>query len=179
MDDTLTYTTTQTGVEVQGGSGDDEFTAATAGVTLRGGAGVDNLIVSDDVNNAQIFGGDGNDTFEFDGAAGGITDRALIQDLGSGDTIDLSTLSVDTFRATPAVAGTGDGTGDVAATAVSSLNQNQATWFQLAGSTFIVADLDGNATFDEGDDFLVEIVGQEIDLAGQASFNDNGTLELG
>ena len=51
-------------------------------------------------------------------------------------------------------------------------------WFQKGGNTYIVQDLDGNATFTAGTDMIVMIVG-EVNLGTGASYNTTyNTIEI-
>ena len=175
----LTAATNVAGLEIQGGSGGDNLTAANNNVTLRGGDGGDTLSVNAGATSVDLFGGAGNDVFDFSaGSSIAVQDSAGIQDLGSGDSINLG--SVDTFQSAQLTGVAGGSTGDFADAAINQVGLNGAAWFQIDGSTFIAADLtgDGSGGFNDAEDLLIEIVGEQIDLAGQASFNDNGTLEI-
>lgn len=173
----LTITSYADSATVTGGSGDDALTASGDSNVLLGGDGNDTLTVAAGADLTTLTGGAGNDTFVFN-VPTTVNDYSTITDLSSGDIIDLADGA--TFQAAAIVKGDTAVFQDFAnaATAVDGGAANDAAWFQFAGNTYIVVDVNGNeGDFENGTDSVIKITGL-VDLS-TASYNQtDGTLEI-
>ncbi|MGC1506299.1 MAG: hypothetical protein WA782_19435, partial [Sulfitobacter sp.] len=181
MTGVLTYTANNANMTVTGGSGNDMLSvSATADSgTFNGGAGNDTFMVAAGADLVTLNGGTGMDTFDFNGVSTTDSNYAVLSSVDMGDTIDLAGLGVNAFNATQVTLSLGatESTQAFQEAAMNTLATNAAGWFQTGGNTFIVADLDGNATYDAGVDFTVLLTGG-VDLS-TASFNaTSGTIEI-
>jgi len=179
----LAYTADQAEVEVTGGAGDDALVADANDVVLTGGAGDDTLTVNASADRVELFGGEGADTFVIGGPSTSDSTYAIIRDAEAGDTIKMSTLNngqATSFKQAEVTLSEGatESTQALATQAVKDLGVGEMGWFQFGGNTFIVADDANEASeqFQNGTDSIVMLSGL-YDLS-QASFNDNGTLEI-
>lgn len=182
--DTVTLTTGNNTVDL--GNGANAFTATTGNNTYTGGTGVDTVTVGSGVN--TITTGTGADVVTFSSVAtngnsySAITDahaglRLVFTDSGqtSGTStftsakISLADTAVFQDYLDAAVNASGD----------NSTNSNLA-WFQYNSNTFIVEDNSNSATYQNGVDSVVKLVGV-VDLASAtfaAVATTSGSLTL-
>jgi S-layer protein len=181
--------TTTAEVSITGGEGNDELTGNAAKDTINGGDGDDNLSgeAGADVLNGGagddtldggtgedvLTGGAGDDTFVMDDLPTSGTAFDTITDLSAGDKIDFGT-NIGNDDADADVAGNqlGDALdlADVASfqdyldAAAAGNATDDVSWFQFDGNTYVVQDLDGANTFQNGGDNVVKITGT-VDLS--------------
>jgi len=171
--DTITLST-QSLVTVNAGAGDDTITTSTASSTLTGGAGVDTFDVSATVASVA--------------STSSSVKKATIVDAAKGDIIKLPSAGTSVFTKVAVVVDTADalagGTIDAydlaAASGGDGSTNNQITWFQLNGNTYIVDHVGSSTTVFETNDVIVKLTGL-IDLS-KATWVDGtttGTLTLG
>jgi len=185
MTGALTYTANNANMTVTGGSGNDQITvSATADSgTFNGGAGNDTFVIAGGADTITLNGGAGTDTFDVNGVSTTNSNYAVIQDASAGDIIDLAGLAVNAFNATAVTlsAGATQSTQAYQEAAMNALATNAAGWFQYDNgngvNTFIVADLDGNASYDAAVDFTIMLVGA-VDLSTASFNNTSSTIEI-
>lgn len=182
---TSANTTATDTVSIKGGAGNDVLTGNAGKDTIDGGAGNDQLggAAGDDVliggaGDDQLTGGAGNDTLT--GGAGKDTfimttvstsgvSYDTITDLAAGDVVRFSANLANT-DANASVAGNQLGgalTGIDPAVAsfqdyldaAANKGANIVSWFQFGGNTYVVQDINGAATFQNGADNVVKITG--------------------
>jgi Ca2+-binding RTX toxin-like protein len=139
---------------VIGGAGDDRFYGLGGGDALAGGGGSDIFIYWDA---GESSGTDYDTIADFDPAADRIDLPGAVS--GFADPIESGALSTATFNA------------DLAA-ALGGLAPSQAVWFapdqgDLAGQIFLIVDGNGQAGYQEGEDFVIAVGGSPLaDLTG-------------
>ena len=144
---------------IAGGAGNDTLTGRSGADNLSGGAGDDTLIVAK--GHSTLTGGAGADTFNI--SAGSTSGQIF-------DTItDLSKTDMIYFANTVTNAGTtlGAAITGLSPTAVfqdyldaaAAKGVGNVAWFQYAGDTYVVQDIAGMATFQNGVDNVVKLVG--------------------
>ena len=184
------------------------FTAINASMTVKGGAGNDVITIKETADGSKFYGNAGNDTFIIDAAAattvgadlitidgGAGADTFVFKDVStnksnfvvlnnvdSGDTIDLFAFTATTFNSTKITLSVGatESTQAYLDQAMTVLSAGQVGWFQYNGNTYVTADVGADSTnsFVDGQDFVVMITGLK-DLSAGASFNaTDGTLEI-
>lgn len=186
----LNFTANFADLVVKGGSGADSLTANANGVKLYGNGGSDTLTVNMGFDSVKLFGGDGIDTFVINGGSTTDSVYTVIDSVGSGDVIKLSSGSAGTtaatsFEATKVELSTGAtvSTQALIEKALGNLSANEIGWFNYtdAGQTYTFLVLDGagsaSTTYQANDDVVVMLVGN-YDLS-TASYNaTSNTLEL-
>ncbi|TCO73760.1 DUF4214 domain-containing protein [Chromatocurvus halotolerans] len=185
MTGALTYVADGTLAQtVTGGSGDDHLTGAGSGDTLIGGAGKDTFVVGAAVDLLKLDGGDGTDTFDFNGVSSNKSNFAVVQGVNTGDIFDFDGITGGdaSFRQAQITLSQGatESTQAFLDQAMTNLGDNGFGWFQFNGNTYIAGDVGGDSAnaFVDGTDFVVMLTGL-VDLSA-ASFNGtNATLELG
>lgn len=180
----LTATAGNNGMTVTGGSGADQITVTGDSVTVNTGAGKDTIVINGGADLLQINGGDGADTFDFDGVSSNDSNFTVINGIGSGDLIDLQGLAggVSSFSTTAITLSPGatETTQAFLDQAMVNLAAGEAGWFNTGGNTFIVVDAGAESTtnFVDAQDFVVMLAGT-LDLSTGASFNSvTDTLEI-
>jgi Ca2+-binding RTX toxin-like protein len=139
---------------VIGGGGDDRFYGLGGADALSGGGGSDIFIYWDA---GESSGTDYDTIADFDPAADRIDLPGAVS--GFADPIESGALSTATFNA------------DLAA-ALGGLAPSQAVWFapdqgDLAGQIFLIVDGNGQAGYQEGEDFVIAVGGSPLaDLTG-------------
>lgn len=164
---------------VKGGSAADTLVAQGANDVLLGGAGNDVLKVVGGIASAVTLTGDaGVDQFDVSGfTAANAGAAATITDLVKGETIKFVSNANANF-ASSKVSLIGQATFDnyvteaAKAADAASAGTHGLAWFQFDNATFIVQDVDGNASFDNGTDIIVKLTGL-VDLTA-SSFNEVG-----
>lgn len=157
------------GLTVNTGAGNDTITLAKK-ATVNAGAGDDSIIVTANASGATLTGGDGKDVFNLSAAVfgtgtleGATSTVNFITDFTAGDKIVVATAG------TGAVLGAAKDISAAAtlAEAFDIANGGAATtgvsWFQYAGSTYIVDDINASSAV-SADDILVKLVGA-VDLS--------------
>lgn len=137
-----------------GGAGDDRFYGRGGGDALAGGGGSDAFIY---FGAGESSGADYDTIGDFDPAMDRIDLPGAVS--GFADAIEGGTLSTATFNE------------DLAA-ALGGLGSSQAVWFapdtgDLAGQVFLIVDGNGQAGYQEGEDFVIAVQGAPLtDLTG-------------
>ena len=164
-------------MNIKGSNGVDTLSgSATANDVIDGGAGVDTIIYTG--GSDTFTGGAGNDTFDIN-AEGTKAAHATIADITVGDKIDFVGISTGDAviadgafgaKITLGAAATLDQYLNEAAKDTTDVGANNnidvalANWFQFEGNTYIVVDNEPEATFQEGEDGLVQLTGL-VDLS--------------
>ncbi|MGJ0311940.1 beta strand repeat-containing protein [Aliarcobacter cryaerophilus] len=179
----LTVTASNASMTVKGGAGNDIITiAATAdGSKFYGNAGNDTFKIAASADLITIDGGAGADTFDFNGVSTNKSNFVVLNNVDSGDILDLAAFSATTFNSTKITLSVGatETTQAYLDQAMTTLSAGQVGWFQLNGNTYVTADVGGESanSFVDGQDFVVMITGLK-DLS-TASFNtDTDTLVI-
>jgi hypothetical protein len=154
-------------VSIKGGAGADVLTGSAATDTIVGGAGNDTLngMAGQDV----LTGGAGNDIFVMSTLATSGVSYDTITDLTAGDIVRFGA-ALGNADANGSVAGNQLGaalSGLDAAVAVfqdyldaaANKGANIVSWFQFGGNTYVVQDINGAQTFQNGADNVVKITG--------------------
>lgn len=180
----LTVTASNASMTVKGGAGDDTITiAATAdGSKFYGNGGNDTFIIAGGADLITIDGGADADTFVFNGVSTNKSNFVVLNNVDSGDTLDLALGAFDAtaFNSTKITLSVGatESTQAYLDQAMTVLSQGQVGWFQYNGNTYVTADVNNSTnSFLDGTDFVVMITGLK-DLS-TASFNaTDDTLEI-
>ncbi|RZT08691.1 S-layer protein [Duganella sp. CF402] len=166
MTGVLTASTNGTLAEtIKGGAAADVLTAAGNGDTLIGGAGNDTLIATG--NLAKLTGGAGTDTFNVSDATSNVNSYATITDLSVGDIIAFGAGTA--FNASKVLLEDTAVFQDYANAAIAESATGDISWFQIGGNTYVIDNVSGGTTFDNGNDLIVKITGN-VDLS-HASFS--------
>jgi RTX calcium-binding nonapeptide repeat (4 copies) len=169
----LTATTNGVVTEtITGGSGNDLLTATGNGNTLIGGAGSDTLVNNGSLN--TLTGGAGNDTFNAAFAVVNVNSYASITDLTSGDKI-LFDGAATTFKAASIALAATAVFQDFANAAINASNPGEVSWFQFGGDTYVVENESDGASFANGTDIIVKVVGL-VDLTADSFSSSAHTL---
>jgi len=165
-DDTITGSTSKVNT-LTGGDGNDTIVGGSAADTISGGAGNDTITSGAGLDIVDV--GAGDDKFVVTANANGNT-YASITGMGKGDKIDfIDGTAAGTFTTAKIVlAGTAAFadylSAAAASTAATTGDNGLITWFQYGGDTYLVEDKSTAATFTEGTDQVVKLVGL-IDLS--------------
>jgi S-layer protein len=123
------------------------------------------------VNNGSLntlTGGAGADTFDAAFAVANVNSYASITDLAAGDKI-MFAAGAATFQAAGiTLAGTAVFQ-DFANAAINATNPGAVAWFQFGGDTYVIENVSDAASFLNGTDIIVKVVGL-VDLS-TASFS--------
>lgn len=169
--DTITINNAQANV-INTGAGNDIVTIGSGAVTVDLGAGDDTLVVASAATETQnITLGAGVDTVDINAVQGSAGAYLSLKDFAVGDKIDVadvinSTIAGATLgsKVTLGAAATFANYIDAIAAGDGSSAANSIDgWFQLGGNTYLVIDNSAAATFQDGADIVVEIVGT-VDL---------------
>jgi RsaA N-terminal domain/RTX calcium-binding nonapeptide repeat (4 copies) len=146
---------------LNGGDGNDTITGGAEADTITGGAGNDTITSGAGLDTVDV--GAGNDTFVLTANANGNV-YATITGMGAGDKIDfLAGGAAATFvTAKLSLANTAAFADYLQAAAAGGADR--VTWFQYGGDTYVVQDVTAGATFTNGADQVVKLVGL-IDLS--------------
>lgn len=151
-------------------AGDDLVTMGSGNQTINLGDGADTLTVGTvTTQTSSITLGAGNDTVDVNAIQGSAGAYLSLQDAAAGDIIDVAGIVSGTIAgATLGTATTLGGAAtfanylDAIAAGDGSTNEIDG-WFQLGGNTYLVIDNSAGATFQDGVDTVIELVGT-IDL---------------
>jgi len=172
----LTATTNGTVAQtIKGGAGVDNLTASFAQDVLEGGAGADTLTVADGANLVSLNGGAGKDTYVI-GLATNSSGYASIAGTAaelSGDVIQFGVAIADFAAAKIVLAGTAVFQDYANEATKSAAADNNVSWFQFQGDTYVVQNNSTSTSFDNGTDAIVKIVGLV-----NFTYNVAGTLEI-
>tara|TARA_R100001377_G_scaffold81364_1_gene60823 strand:+ start:1007 stop:3619 length:2613 start_codon:yes stop_codon:yes gene_type:complete len=153
--DTITGSSTKVNT-LNGGAGDDTIVGGSAADTINGGDGNDTITSGAGLDIVDV--GAGNDTYVVTANANGNV-YASITGMGAGDKIDfLAGGGAAAFTATAiTLAGTAAFADFLQAAAAGGADR--VVWFQYGGDTYVVQDVTAGATFTNGADQVVKLVG--------------------
>ncbi len=156
---------------ISGGAGDDEIYVGTGANVITAGDGDDYIEIGASAGLNLINVGGGTDTIYLDAAPSAAGFYSSVTGLGAGDSIDFSGVGsasnenplgakitlggAASFANYLDAAAAGGGAGDI-------------NWFQFGSNTYIVVDDDVTATFADGIDTVIELVGL-VDLSTSAA----------
>jgi S-layer protein len=170
-------------VTVKGGAGNDVLKASTGtkamADVLVGGAGADTLVAGS--NGAKLTGGEGNDLFVLQAASKESNTYSSIVDFKLGDLLQLNETAGTAVKAFGALTATLNETTSVFANfvdaAIAQAAAGEAVVFNFKGNAYVVIDQgDNSATFTNGTDSVVELVG--VDAANLSYNATYGTIAL-
>jgi S-layer protein len=172
----LSFSSAVDSAVVTGGSANDTLTVSGAGQTVTGGAGNDTLIVTG--NLAVLTGGAGNDTFDVSDPTTNANNYATITDASAGDKIKFDATSA-LFKSTKIALADTAGFQDFANAAISGTNNNEISWFQYSGNTYIVENVASSSatSFTNASDVIVKLTGL-VDLSTATFSTSANTLQL-
>ena len=142
--------------------GDDVVTTGSGADTISTGDGNDSVTSGAGLDNVDV--GAGTDTYVVTANANGNT-YASISGMGDGDKINfLDGAAAGTFNGTKVALASTAAFADylnaaAASTAAATGTDGLIRWFQYGGDTYLVQDLSTNATFTNGTDQVVKLVG--------------------
>ena len=142
---------------------------AGGGITLVGTTGADTFMVR---NFATVTGGGGNDTIMVS-QPGSIAALSVVTDDHAGVVLGFAGLKAATFRAAAITATSVQNGLDQAA----ALGAGTASYFQVGGDTYVVADNSAASTFQVGADFAIRLIG--VHNLATTTVNGVGALVLG
>ncbi len=173
-DGTNSFTSTGAGNNtITGGAGSDTINVGTGGNTISTAGGNDGVQVGASTAASTIDVGSGTDTLVLAGIQTSATNRATVTGMGTGDVINLAAtnaghvLSGQTSLGNSVTPGGTPTLADCLNAATAGDGATAATllrWFQLDGDTYLVHDTSSAATFQDGQDSVVQLVGL-IDLS--------------
>jgi hypothetical protein len=170
--DTIVINNAQANV-INTGAGNDLVTIGSGAVTVDLGAGDDTLTLATAATQTQsVTLGAGADTVDINAVQASAGAYLSILDFQAGDKIDVAGVDIGTIAGATLGAkvtlgaaanfatyinaiAAGDGETDGAGGAGNSIDG----WFQLGGNTYLVIDNSEEATFQDGQDIVIEIVG--------------------
>jgi S-layer protein len=158
------------------GAGDDIISVGTGGNTIDAGSGDDSITIGASTSTNNVNVGTGTDTVVFGGIQAAAGYYASLTGMGADDMLDFTATANDTgadglgalgaklslggastFANYLDAAAAGDGSAD-----------SVLHWFQMGGNTYVVVDNSGDATFHDGVDQVVELVGL-VDLSASTA----------
>lgn len=157
-------------ITVDGGAGNDVISTGAKADTITGGAGNDTINSGAGLDTIDV--GAGDDTFVLTANANGNT-YATLTGMGKGDKVDfIDGAAAGLFNSTKIALADTAAFADyleaaTASTAASTGANGLVTWFQWGGNTYLVEDRSTNATFTNGTDQVVKLVGL-VDLSTAA-----------
>lgn len=184
--DTITINNAQANV-IDTGAGNDIIVVGNGNNTIKAGAGNDNITVGSGANsidtgdgiNTVTFGtaiaglntitlGSGVDTLKFDVVTTAAGYYPSITGIAAGDKIDFTTFVVAdeaTLGAKITLGGVASFANylDAAAASNGATAGTEVNWFQFNGNTYLVLDNSAEATYKDGADLVIELVGA-VDL---------------
>lgn len=154
------------------GAGNDVIVVGNGNNTIDAGAGNDTITIGASAGLNVIDVGAGNDTIVFSGIQTAAGYYASVTGMGAGDVIDFNTTANDAAGLAAGALGAKITLGGAAsfanyldaATAGDGSTDSAFAWFQFNGNTYVVLDNSAAATFQDGGDQVVELVGL-IDLS--------------
>lgn len=149
------------------GSGNDVITVGTGANTIDAGAGNDTITIGASAGANTVNVGTGTDAIVFTGVQTAAGYYTSLTGMGAGDTIDFSATAHDGGTLAAGVLGSKITLGGAsnfanylnAAAAGDGHTDSAFHWFQFNGNTYIVLDNSAAATFQDGGDQVVELVG--------------------
>lgn len=163
-------------------SGNDVITVGTGANTIDAGAGNDTITIGASAGTNTIDVGTGTDELVFTGVQTAAGYYVSVTGLGAGDTIDFSATANDGGGLATAALGAKVTLGGAssfanyldAATSGDGHTDSDFGWFQYSGNTYLVLDNSAAATFQDGDDQVIELVG----LVNLATSTQDGSYVL-
>jgi S-layer protein len=155
---------------ISGGAGDDTIEVGTGANTITAGAGDDIIAVGASSGLNTIDVGAGTDTVVLDAAPSAAGFYTSVTGMAADDMIDLSAVGVVAAEAALGAKITLGGAASFANyldAAVSGNATGAVNWFQFGGNTYVTVDADATATFADGVDSVIELVGL-VDLSTSA-----------
>ncbi|WP_374360761.1 beta strand repeat-containing protein [Pseudoduganella danionis] len=149
------------------GSGNDVITVGTGANTIDAGTGNDTITIGASAGANTVNVGTGTDAIVFTGVQTAAGYYTSLTGMGAGDTIDFSATAHDGGGLAAGVLGSKITLGGAsnfanylnAAAAGDGSTDSAFHWFQFNGNTYIVLDRSAAATFQDGGDQVVELVG--------------------
>ena len=173
-DGTNSFTSTSAGNNtITGGAGSDTIKVGTGGNTISTAGGNDSVQIGASTAASTINVGSGADTLVLAGIQTAAANRATVTGMGEGDIVNLAATKgarVLTGQTSLGDSVTPGGTPtladclDAAAAGDGATAATLLRWFQLDGDTYLVHDTSSAATFQDGQDSVVQLVGL-IDLS--------------
>jgi len=180
-DDTITAANAQANV-INAGDGNDTVTMGSGNVTIDLGAGNDTLAVgSIATQTSSITLGAGVDTVDINAVQGSAGAYLSLKDFAVSDKIDVSDVGNGTIVGTTLGTKVTLGSASTFANYIDAIAAGDGSansvdgWFQLGGNTYLVIDNSAAATFQDGADIVVEIVGT-VDLTNTTQASGVYTL---
>jgi len=148
-------------------SGNDVITVGTGSNTIDAGAGNDTITIGASAGTNTVDVGTGTDAIVFTGVQTAAGYYTSLTGMGAGDTLDFSATANDAGGLSAGVLGNKITLGGAAsfanyldaAAAGDGSTDSAFHWFQFNGNTYLVLDNDAAATFQDGADQVVEMVG--------------------
>lgn len=153
-------------------AGNDVITVGTGANTISAGAGNDTITIGASAGTNTVDVGTGTDAIVFTGVQTAAGYYTSLTGMGAGDTIDFSATANDGGGLATAALGAKITLGGAssfanyldAATAGDGSTDSAFAWFQFNGNTYLVVDNSNAATFQDGGDQVIELVGL-VDLS--------------
>jgi S-layer protein len=164
-------------------SGNDVITVGTGANTIDAGAGNDTITIGASAGTNTVNVGTGTDAIVFAGVQTAAGYYTSLTGMGAGDTLDFSATANDGGGLSAGVLGSAIVLGgassfanylNAAAAGTSGGTDSTFNWFQYSGNTYVVLDNSNAATFQDGVDQVVELVG----LVSLATSTQDGSYVL-
>lgn len=197
--DNITINNAQANV-IDTGAGNDIIVVGNGNNTITAGAGDDNITLGSGANtvntgdgaNTIVFGtamaglntitlGSGVDTLDFNVVSTAAGYYPSITGIAAGDKIDFAAFTIAGNEATLGAKITLGGVSsfanylDAAAASNGATAGTEVNWFQFNGNTYLVLDNDATATFKDGTDLVIELVGS-VDLTNSTFLSSVVTI---
>ncbi len=197
--DNITINNAQANV-IDTGAGNDIIVVGNGNNTITAGAGDDNITLGSGANtvntgdgaNTIVFGtamaglntitlGSGVDTLDFNVVSTAAGYYPSITGIAAGDKIDFAAFTIVGNEATLGAKITLGGVSsfanylDAAAASNGATAGTEVNWFQFNGNTYLVLDNDATATFKDGTDLVIELVGS-VDLTNSTFLSSVVTI---
>jgi len=148
-------------------SGNDIITVGTGANTIDAGAGNDTVTIGASAGTNSVDVGAGTDAIVFTGVQTAAGYYTSLTGMGAGDTLDFSATANDAGGLSTGVLGAKITLGGAssfanfldAAAAGDGSTDSAFAWFQYNGNTYLVLDNSNDATFQDGGDQVIELVG--------------------
>lgn len=149
-------------------SGNDIITVGTGTNTIDAGTGDDTITIGASAGTNTVNVGTGTDAIVFTGVQTAAGYYTSLTGMGAGDTLDFNATANDAGGLGAGVLGAKITLGgaasfanylDAAAAGTAGATDSTFAWFQFNGNTYLVLDNSNAATFQDGGDQVVELVG--------------------
>ena len=164
--DTITINNAQANV-INTGAGDDVIVVGTGANTINAGDGNDSITVGASAGLNTINVGAGTDTVILGAAPSAAGYYSSVTGMAAGDKIDFAAVGTVAAEATLGAKITLGGAANFANyldAAVAGNATGAVNWFQFNGNTYVTVDAAAAATFSDGVDTVIELVGL-VDLS--------------